>query len=37
LRVGDGFGDVQVAQGDLKAALKSFPDGLAIRERLESC
>ena len=27
-------GDVQVAQGDLPAALKSFRDSLAIRDRL---
>jgi hypothetical protein len=27
-------GGVQVAQGDLKAALKSYSDGLAITERL---
>jgi hypothetical protein len=26
--------DVQVAQGDLKTALKSYSDGLAIKERL---
>ena len=30
----DKVGDVQMAQGDLAAALKSFPDGLAIRQRL---
>jgi tetratricopeptide (TPR) repeat protein len=30
----DDLGDVLVAQGDLPAALKSFRDGLAIRERL---
>ena len=28
------MGDVQVAQGDLKAALKSYSDSLAIFERL---
>jgi tetratricopeptide (TPR) repeat protein len=28
------IGDVQVAQGDLKAALKSYSDGRAIFERL---
>ncbi|WP_292531845.1 hypothetical protein [Methylocystis sp.] len=28
------IGDVQVAQGDLKAALQSYADGRAIRERL---
>ena len=28
------LGDVQVAQGDLAAALKSYRDGLAIFERL---
>jgi hypothetical protein len=27
-------GDVQMAQGDLKAALKSYSDSLAIAERL---
>ena len=27
-------GDVQMAQGDLKEALKSYQDGLAIRDRL---
>src|SRR3984893_8789537 len=30
----DNIGDVQVTQGDLKAALKSYSDSLAIRERL---
>jgi tetratricopeptide (TPR) repeat protein/pimeloyl-ACP methyl ester carboxylesterase len=30
----DRLGDVQVAQGDLKAALKSYSDSLAIAERL---
>ena len=30
----DKVGDVQVAQGDLAGALKSFRDSLAIRERL---
>ena len=30
----DKIGDVQVAQGDLAEALKSFRDGLAIRDRL---
>ncbi len=28
------IGDVEVAQGDLEAALKSFQEGIAIRERL---
>jgi hypothetical protein len=30
----DRIGDVQVAQGDLAGALKSFQDSLAIRDRL---
>ena len=30
----DKVGDVQVAQGDLAGALKSYRDSLAIRERL---
>ena len=30
-------GDVQLAQGDLAGALKSYSDGLAIRDRLAKC